>query len=66
MDTRWKKYKIEQLKVPKITREVEKQIETLYQDYKESNDTIILEKIDLLIYKLFNLTEDEIRLIEQA
>ena len=69
---RWKKYKLEQLPVARPTKEQEQQIVTIVDQIlqkKEANvnaDTSVLEhKIDMLVYQLYNLTPEEIAVIEQ-
>lgn len=69
---RWKKYKLEQLPVARPTKEQEQQIVTIVDQIlqkKEANvndDTSALEhKIDMLVYALYNLTPEEIEIIEQ-
>ncbi len=68
---RWKKYKIELLPIKQPSQEQEKQIEKLvneiFEKSKENNPqstTCELEnKIDQLVYQLYNLTEEEIATI---
>ena len=69
---RWKKYKLEQLPVARPTKEQEQQIVAIVDQIlqkKEANvndDTSALEhKIDMLVYALYNLTPEEIAIIEQ-
>jgi hypothetical protein len=68
---RWKKYKIELLPIKMTTPAEEKKIEKLVDKIiklKKDNpkaDTIALEReIDELVYKLYDLTEEEIRIVE--
>ena len=63
---RWKKYKIEQLRVPRVSVEFKETINSIYYKYVKTKDIIYLKKIDGLIYQLYELTPDEIALIEQA
>ncbi len=69
---RWKKYKLEQLPVARPTKEQEQQIVTIVDQIlqkKEANvnaDTSVLEhEIDMFVYQLYNLTPEEIAIIEQ-
>jgi len=69
---RWKKYKLEQLPVVKPTKEQELQIVDLVNQLFEkkgvnqSADTSSLEhEIDQQVYALYNLTPEEIAIIEQ-
>ena len=69
---RWKKYKLEQLPVARPTKEQEQQIVTIVDQIlqkKEANvnaDTSVLEhEIDKLVYQLYNLTPEEIAIIEK-
>ena len=69
---RWKKYKLEQLPVARPTKEQEQQIVTIVDQIlqkKEANvnaDTSVLEhEIDKIVYQLYNLTPEEIAIIEQ-
>ena len=69
---RWKKYKLEQLPVVKPTKEQELQIVDLVNQIFEkkgvnqSADTSSLElEIDQQVYALYNLTPEEIAIIEQ-
>ena len=69
---RWKKYKLEQLPVSRPTKEQEQQIVIIVDQIlqkKEVNvnaDTSALEhEIDKLVYQLYNLTPEEIAIIEQ-
>ena len=69
---RWKKYKLEQLPVARPTKEKEQQIVNIVDQIlqkKEANvnaDTSALEhEIDMLVYQLYNLTPEEIAIIEQ-
>jgi adenine-specific DNA-methyltransferase len=68
---RWKKYKIEQLPIKDIGEKERKPIEALVekiltQKKKDpSADTSALEgEIDKAVYKLYNLTPDEVKIIE--
>lgn len=70
---RWKKYKIEMLpiKIPTENQkdEIEKLVNSIVQTKKQnpSADTIVLEaQIDQLVYQLYDLTEEEIEIIENA
>ena len=69
---RWKKYKLEQLPVVKPAKDQESEIVALVEqilDKKTINsnaDTSNLEhQIDILVYNLYNLTPEEIAIIEQ-
>jgi hypothetical protein len=68
---RWKKYKIELLPIKEPDKEQEKQIENLVNQIlalKKENplsDTNDLEnQIDQLVYQLYGLTEEEIKIVE--
>jgi type II restriction/modification system DNA methylase subunit YeeA len=68
---RWKKYKIELLPIKKVTKTEQKQIEKLVDKIitakkkDPQTDTTKLEsQIDQLVYKLYNLTEEEIKIVE--
>jgi len=68
---RWKKYKIEMLPIKKPTETEELLLEKLVDqilNIKKSNpnaDTTILEQqIDQLVYELYGLTEEEIKIVE--
>ena len=70
---RWKKYKIELLPIKQPSEDQEKEIENLVNEIlknKKSNPqstTTELEyKIDQLVYLLYNLTEEEIAIIENS
>jgi tRNA1(Val) A37 N6-methylase TrmN6 len=70
---RWKKYKIELLPIKVPSAEQEKDIEGLVNQilaikkYSSNADTTELEnQIDQLVYQLYDLTEEEIRIIETA
>lgn len=70
---RWKKYKIEMLpiKIPTENQEdeIEKLVNSIVQTKKHnpSADTTALEaQIDQLVYQLYDLTEEEIEIIENA
>jgi hypothetical protein len=66
---RWKKYKIEQFPIKQIP-ETEQQpfielVDKILADKKAGNDTSALEReIDVLVYDLYELTEDEINIVE--
>jgi type II restriction/modification system DNA methylase subunit YeeA len=72
----WKKQYVEQVKIPPITasnQPIVEQIEALVDkilDAKKTNhaeDTTALEKeIDQLVYQLYELTDEEIRIIENG
>ncbi len=62
--TRWKKYKIESLPVPSASQETEMAVDNLYRQYKNTSEKKYLEIIDQIIYRLFNLTDEEIAIIE--
>jgi hypothetical protein len=68
---RWKKYKIELLPIKIASQDQEKEIEFLVNQIlatKKQNPSAITtdleNKIDKLIYQLYALTEDEIKVIE--
>ena len=68
---RWKKYKIELLPIKLPSKEVDSKIEKLVDKIlsaKKQNphsDTTAIEKeIDQMVYKLYELTEEEIRIVE--
>ena len=68
---RWKKYKIELLPVKVTNEEEERNLEIIVDKIlltKKSNplaDTRLLEaEIDRLVYELYGLTEEEIRIVE--
>lgn len=68
---RWKKYKIELLPIKLASQDQEKEIENLVNQIlaiKKQNasaDTTDLEnQIDQLVYQLYELTEEEIKIIE--
>jgi len=70
---RWKKYKIELLPIKIASQDQEKEIEILVNQIlaiKKQNslsDTRDLEnQIDQLVYQLYELTEEEIKIIENA
>ncbi len=65
---RWKKFTIEQLRVPKISKEKEKVyseiVLKIIEDLKNGkNITPLVEAIDNMIYKEFDLTDEEIKVI---
>jgi hypothetical protein len=71
--TRWKKYKIERLPVKKMSEEEQHpfvQIVEKILEIKKGNpdaDTTTLEKqIDRLVYQLYGLTKDEVKIIENS
>lgn len=70
---RWKKYKIELLPIKTPSLEQEEEIEILVnkilsiKKHTPTADTIELEnQIDQLVYQLYELTEEEIKIIENA
>ncbi|MCO5253939.1 MAG: class I SAM-dependent DNA methyltransferase [Bacteroidetes bacterium] len=70
---RWKKYKIELLPIKITSSEQEKEIEILVNQIlaikkqNPSTDTTDLEnKIDQLVYQLYELTEEEIKIVENG
>lgn len=68
---RWKKYKIELLPIKEIGDKEQmaliKLVDKVTEGKQKGIDTTKLEnEIDSLVYKLYNLKEDEIRLIENA
>lgn len=64
--TRWKKYKIEQLLVPKVPEDIISKVEQLYHSYKHEPNILYLQNIDKLIYDFYGLTDDEISIIENS
>jgi type II restriction/modification system DNA methylase subunit YeeA len=70
---RWKKYKIELLPIKIASQDQEKQIEILVNQIltmKKQNPSAITtdleNQIDQLVYQLYELTEEEIKIIENA
>ena len=70
---RWKKYKIELLPIKQPSQEQEKQIENLVNQILQNNkeklqvDNTELEiKIDQLVYQLYDLSEEEIEIVENG
>lgn len=70
---RWKKYKIELLPIKVVSSEVENQLEMLVNKIIErksensSSDTSSIEgEIDTIVYSLYNLTNDEISVVENS
>lgn len=61
---RWKKYKIEQLLVPHISKDLEQRVDALYRKYLSSKNQNFLIEIDYLIYDHYGLTEEEIAIVE--
>jgi hypothetical protein len=68
---RWKKYKIELLPIKIASQDQEKQIEILVNQIlamKKQNPSAITtdleNKIDQLVYQLYELTEEEIAIVE--
>lgn len=68
---RWKKYKIELLPIKKASKADQKQIEklvdeiiTLKKDNPKADTSALEREIDELLYKLYRLTEEEIRIVE--
>ncbi len=68
---RWKKYKIELLPIKILSLEQEKEIEVLVNQIlaakklEPTADTTVLEmEIDQLIFQLYDLTEEEIKIVE--
>lgn len=64
--TRWKKYKIEKLLVPKVPEDIISKVEQLYHSYKRDSNILYLQKIDKLIYDFYGLTDEEIAIIENS
>ena len=62
--TRWKKYKIEKLPVPKISKKYEDEIDELFHQYKLLGDMKCLYRIDMIIYHLYGLTYDEVLIVD--
>ena len=65
--TRWKKFKIEALPVPKPSLEIERSFLKLLNEFrgKESSEEF-KNKTDKMIYELFELTPNEIHIIENG
>lgn len=70
---RWKKYKIEQLPIKEPSTEQQQQIESKVDQIlslKKANpqaDTSALEReIDLMVYELYGLSEEEIEIVENS
>jgi type II restriction/modification system DNA methylase subunit YeeA len=70
---RWKKYKIELLPIKQPSEELEKQIENLVNEILENNkknllaeNTALENQIDQLVYRLYNLSSEEIQIIENS
>jgi adenine-specific DNA-methyltransferase len=70
---RWKKYKIELLPIKIPTNEIESDLEDLVNRIiaikKESNEpyfNLLASQIDLLVYKLYGLTDEEIEIVESS
>ena len=68
---RWKKYKIELLPIKDISLKQQQPfvalVENVIEGKKNGIDTAALEtEIDNLVYKLYDLTPDEIKIIEGA
>ncbi|WP_407522998.1 TaqI-like C-terminal specificity domain-containing protein [Lacibacter sp. MH-610] len=68
---RWKKYKIELLPIKIATQKQENEIEVLVNQIlaikkqnPSTNTTDIENQIDNLVYQLYDLTEDEIKIVE--
>lgn len=61
---RWKKYKIQQLYVPHVGEEIEKEIEEKYARFKETGDESWINAIDKVFYDYFELSEEQIAIIE--
>lgn len=64
--TRWKKYKIEKLLVPKVPEDIISKVEQLYHSYKRDSNILYLQNIDKLIYDFYGLTDEEIAIIENS
>ncbi len=62
--TRWKKYKIEKLPVPKVSKDFERKVEYLYHKYIETANEKWLNEIDKIIYALYNMTYDEVLIVD--
>jgi adenine-specific DNA-methyltransferase len=70
---RWKKYKIELLPIKVPAGSQEQKIENLVNEilstkkqYPSADTSDLENQIDQLVYQLYNLTEDEIKIIENA
>jgi hypothetical protein len=70
----WKKYKIETLPIPSITpknqlivSKIELLVDEILAEKKQNSDADTSEKecqIDQMVYQLYNLTDDEIKIVE--
>ncbi len=70
----WKKYKIETLPIPSITpknqlivSKIELLVDEILAEKKQNSDADTSEKecqIDQMVYKLYDLTDDEIKIVE--
>jgi hypothetical protein len=70
---RWKKYKIELMPIKEVSKSEEQKIEnvvnkilSLKKQNPEADTTVLESEIDQLVYQLYNLTENEIKIIEEA
>ena len=68
---RWKKYKIEMLPIKQPSDLQEKEIENIVNEilktkknYPTANTSYLENQIDQLVYKLYDLTEEEIKIVE--
>ena len=62
--TRWKKYKIERLPIPCVSQGIKNKVEKLYNLYKQTINEKWLNEIDLIVYHLYDLTYDEVLVID--
>jgi len=70
---RWKKYKIESLPIKSATKEQENEIENIAhriieikKNDPEADVTMLEDRIDKLVYQLYGLTEEEIKIVERG
>ncbi len=68
---RWKKYKIELLPIKKISTEEQQQfielVDKVIMLQKNNQEATSVEtKIDQLVYQLYNLTPEEIQIVESS
>ena len=68
---RWKKYKIQQMPIKEATIETENKLTQLVdsiisnkQENLKTDTTDLEQEIDLLVYKLYNLTYEEVKIID--
>lgn len=70
---RWKKYKIELLPIKKHSEDQENEIVNKVQNilvsknkHKNADTSLLESEIDQLVYKLYGLTEEEIKIVEDS